>query len=534
MRFAVARRLLTAAVLLGLAAPALDAQQAMDARRLERLKAEAARMIDARAKMIQEGVDMLFSFGELGFQEHETKRYLTGILREHGFTIQEDIAGMPTGWTATWGSGKPVIGLGSDIDGIPQSSQKPGVVTQDPLIEGGPGHGEGHNTGMPLIVASALVMKELMQRENIAGTLLIWPGVAEELLGGKAYFVRAGVFRDVDAVIFTHVSSGMGVSWGDAGGSGLVSVEYSFTGETAHSAGSPWNGRSALDAVELMNTAWNFRREHLRQQVRIHYTIRDGGDQPNVVPRTASVWYYLRETTYPRIKELFDIGETIARSAAAMTGTELTGMRILGAAWPRHFSRPIAEAMQKNIERVGMPAWDEADQAFARALQRSMGSNNPRGLTTEVGELGGPVADNQNRGGGSDDIGDISWVVPTVTLRFPSNVGAGPGHHWSAGVGAATPVAHKGTVAGAKVVALTVLDLLATPSLVQESWAYFNDVQTRDQKYVSFLRDEDLPPIEMNADRMARFREQLRQLHYDPSRYRTYLEQLGIPYPPPQ
>ncbi len=531
MRSAVASLVTLVALLLSISTPTLDAQQ-LDARRLDRLKAEAAQMIDARAKMIQEGVDMLYSFSELGFQEHETKRYLTGILRDHGFTITEDVAGMPTGWTATWGSGRPVIGLGSDIDGIPQSSQKAGVVTHDPIVPGGPGHGEGHNTGMPQIVASAIVLKELMTRDNIPGTLLVWPGVAEEILGGKAYFVRAGVFKDVDAVIFTHVSSGMGVTWGDAAGSGLVSVEYSFTGETAHSAGAPWGGRSALDAVELTNIAWNFRREHLRQQTRIHYVIRDGGDQPNVVPRTASVWYYLRETTYPRIKELFDIGETIAKSAAAMTGTELTGIRILGTAWPRHFNRPIAEAMHKNIERVGMPAWDEADQAFARALQRSMGSENPQGLQTTVGQLGGSVPDNQNRGGGSDDIGDISWVVPTVTLRYPANVGAGPGHHWSAGVASATPIAHKGAVAGAKVVAMTVLDLLGTPRLREEARSYFTDVQTKDQQYVSLLRAEDHPPIDFNADIMGRYKDQLRQFYYDPTRYRTYLEQLGIPYPP--
>jgi len=530
-----AKRLLILAASLVVALPvSLGAQQALDARRLERLKAEAATMIDARAKMIQEGVDMLYSFSELGFQEFETKRYLTGILREAGFTIQENVGGLPTGWVAVWGTGRPVIALGSDIDGIPQSSQTPGVTTHRPMVEGGPGHGEGHNTGMPLVVASALVVKELMQRENLAGTLKVWPGVAEELLGGKAYFVRAGVFRDVDATIFTHVASGMGTSWGTRQGTGLVSVEYSFTGETAHSAGSPWAGRSALDAVELTNTAWNFRREHLRPATRVHYIIKDGGDQPNVVPRTASVWYYLRETTYQGIKNLFDIGETIAKSAAAMTGTELTGVRILGAAWPQHFNRPIAEAMQKNIDRVGMPAWDEKDQQFARALQRDMGSRNPQGLSTRVSPLQGPVPDSENRGGGSDDIGDISWVVPTVTLRFPANVGAGPGHHWSAGVASATPVAHKGSLAGAKVVALTVLDLLGTPALVDSARAYFRDVQTRDQQYVSFLRDSDLPPVELNADRMARYKEALRARYYDPARFRTYLEQLGIPYPPPQ
>lgn len=516
------------------AAPIVASAQAIDAARLDRLKTEAATMIDARAKMIQEGVDMLFSFSELGFQEHETKRYLTGILREAGFTIQENVGGIPTGWVATWGTGRPVIALGSDIDGIPQSSQTPGITTHRPMVAGGPGHGEGHNTGMPLVVASAIVMKELMQRERISGTLKVWPGVAEELVSGKAFFVRAGVFRDVDATIFTHVASGMSTSWGTRQGTGLVSVEYSFTGETAHAAGSPWAGRSALDAVELTNAAWNVRREHLRPATRVHYVIRDGGDQPNVVPRTASVWYYLRETTYQGIKALYDIGETIAKSAAAMTGTELTGIRILGSAWPQHFNRPIAEAMQQNIDKVGMPAWDERDQAFARALQRDMGSDNPRGLATRVSPLQGTVPDNENRGGGSDDIGDISWVVPTVTLRYPSNVGAGPGHHWSAGVASATPVAHKGAVAGAKVVAMTVLDLLGTPSILAAARTYFTDVQTRDQKYVSFLRDSDQPPIELNADRMARYKEALRANYYDPARFRTYLEQLNIPYPPRQ
>lgn len=524
----VSRCLPLVLLVLPMAAPA----QTIDAARLERLKTEAATMIDARAKMIQEGIDMLFSFSELGFQEFETKRYLTGILRQAGFSIEENIGGIPTGWVATWGTGKPVIALGSDIDGIPQSSQTPGITTHKPMVEGGPGHGEGHNTGMPLVVASAIVMKELMQRDRIPGTLKVWPGVAEELVSGKAFFVRAGVFRDVDAVIFTHVSSGMSTSWGLRGGTGLVSVEYEFTGETAHAAGSPWSGRSALDAVELMNTAWNFRREHTRQQARIHYVVRDGGDQPNVVPRTASVWYYLRETTYQNIKELYDIGETIAKAAAAMTGTELSRIRILGSAWPQHFNRPIAEAMQKNIDRVGMPAWDEKDQAFARALQRDMGSSNPRGLSTRVSELQPSVPDSENRGGGSDDIGDISWVVPTVTLRYPSNVGAGPGHHWSAGVASATPVAHKGAVAGAKVVAMTVLDMLASPPLLEAARTYFTDVQTRDQKYISFLKDTDLPPIELNADRMARYKEALKANYYDPSRFRTYLEQLKIAYPP--
>jgi aminobenzoyl-glutamate utilization protein B len=475
-------------------------------------------------------IDMVFSFGELGYHEVETSRYLTGILRQHGFRVTEGVAGMPTAWVATWGSGRPVIALGSDIDGIPQASQKPGIPWHEPLVEGSPGHGEGHNSGLPLVITAAIAVKQIMERERLPGTLKIWPGVAEELVGGKAYLVREGVFRDVDVTIFTHVGNNLGTSYGDEAGTGLVSVEYAFLGETAHSAGAPWRGRSALDAVEILNVAWNFRREHLRPQHRIHYVVRDGGDQPNVVPRTASVWYYFRETTYPEIMRLFALGDTMARAAAAMTGTTLERMRILGSAWPRHFNRPIAEAMHRNIEAVGLPQWDEADQALARAVQREQGVP-PRGLATQLGPLGRGVDPDENRGGGSDDIGDISWVTPTVTLRFPSNIPGLPGHHWSNAVAMATPIAHKGATAGAKVTAMTVLDILGTPALVDSAWSYFRNVQTRNQQYVPLIRPEDTPALELNRDIMARYRERMRPFYYDPTKYRTYLEQLGVQYP---
>jgi aminobenzoyl-glutamate utilization protein B len=452
------------------------------------------------------------------------------VLRRNGFTVTEGVAGMPTAWVATWGSGKPVIALGSDIDGIPQANQKPGVPWHEPLVEGAPGHGEGHNSGLPVVITAAIAVKRLMERERLSGTLRIWPGVAEELVGGKAYLVRDGVFRDVDVTIFTHVGNNLGTTYGDDPGSGLVSVEYSFLGETAHSAGAPWRGRSALDAVELLNVGWNFRREHLRPQHRLHYVIRDGGDQPNVVPRTASVWYYLRETTYPRIKELFDMGQTMAEAAAAMTGTKLERTRILGSAWPRHFNRPVAEAMHRNIETVGLPAWDEADQALARAVQREVGTGET-GLATELAALGRGIHPDSNRGGGSDDIGDISWVTPTVTLRYPSNIPDLPGHHWSNAVAMATPIAHKGATVGARVTALTVLDLLLTPALVDSAWHYFREVQTKDQQYVSLLRPEDTPAVELNREIMARYRERMKPFYYDPAKHGTYLEQLGVVYP---
>ena len=317
---------------------------AQDTARLDGQKKEAARAVDEMAKLAQEMVDSVFSFGELGFQEVETSRYLTAQLEKFGFRVTRGQSGIPTAWVATWGSGKPVIALGSDIDGIPQSSQKPGVAYFDPIVEGAPGHGEGHNTGMPLNIIAAIAVKRIMERDKLPGTIMLWPGVAEELVASKAWFVRDGMLKDVDINLFTHVGNNLNVGWGQQGGTGLMSVEYTFEGETAHSAGAPWRGRSALDAVELMSVGWNYRREHLRLSQRSHQVITNGGDQPNVVPRNAGIWFYFREIDQPNIKRMWDIGNQIAEGAALMTNTKVTS-RILGTAYPRHFNKVVAETM---------------------------------------------------------------------------------------------------------------------------------------------------------------------------------------------
>jgi aminobenzoyl-glutamate utilization protein B len=495
------------------------------------LKEAASAQVGEMAKLTQVMVDKIFSFGELGFQEFETSRYLVDLLREHGFEVEEGIAGIPTAWMASWGSGEPVIAFGSDIDGIPKASQKPGVAYHDPLVEGAPGHGEGHNSGQAVNVTAAIVVKRIMEREGIQGTLKLWPGVAEELVGTKAWFIRDGYFKDVDICMFTHVSNDFSVSWGQGRGNGLISVEYTFEGESAHSAGQPWRGRSALDAVELMNDAMNIRREHLRLSQRTHYVITNGGDQPNVVPSLASVWYYFRELDHENMERLFSIGNKAAQGAAAMTDTEVS-WRILGHAYPRHFNKVVAETMWKNIEKVGLPEWSEADVALARGLQRELGveDEEEEALKTKLGELGGPV-EGPNLGGGSDDIGDISWTVPTVTLRFPSNIPGGPGHHWANAVAMATPIAHKGATAGAKVMAMTALDLFIEPEFVEQAWEYFRNEQTKDHQYTPFITENDPPAIHLNKERMDSFREQMRPLYYDETKYDTYLEQLGIEYP---
>src|SRR4051794_38517311 len=441
---------------------------------LETYKRNVGMEVDAMGENIQKMNDTVFSFAEPGFQEFETSKYLVGILKQNGFAVQEGVSGIPTAFVARWGSGKPVIALGSDIDDIPQASQKPGVAWHEPIVEGAPGHGEGHNGGMPLQIAAALAVKKVMEQQRLPGTLMLWPGVAEELDGSKAYYVRDGLFKDVDLCIFAHVADNLNVGWGDSGGNGMVSVEYDFKGESAHAAGAPWRGKSALDAVELMDIGWNFRREHLRIQQRSHYVIPNGGDQPNVVPPNASVWYYFRETSYEEIKKLWDIGNNMAKAATMMTDTEYT-MKLLGSAWPAHMNKTVAETMHANIEKVGLPQWTEADQALAKAVQREM-KVPETGLATKINPLRGRevIPDEEKRGGGSDDIGDISWNVPTVTISYPANIQAGPGHNWANAISMATPIAHKGVQYGAKVVALTVIDLLTRPELVTQAWDYFN------------------------------------------------------------
>jgi aminobenzoyl-glutamate utilization protein B len=219
----------------------------------------------------------------------------------------------------------------------------------------------------------------------------------------------------------------------------------------------------------------------------------------------------------------------MAKGAALMTGTELLPTKVLGSAWPQHFNKTIAETTFANIQKVGLPVWSEADQTLAKALQKELGSRED-GLTMKLAEkLQGPVED--NRGGGSDDIGDISWNVPTVTLRFPSNIPGLPGHNWANAISMATPIAHKGVTAGAKVQAMTMLDLVLKPALVEQAWTYFRDVQTKTVKYEPLIRPEDTPAIDLNKATMEKYRPEMRKYYYDPSRYKTYLEQLGITYP---
>src|SRR5210317_1203113 len=507
----------------------LHAQQRFSKKQIQKIKTEALQEVESRHKNTQVMIDKVFSFAELGFQEYESSAYITGILEAAGFEIERGISGIPTAWMARWSNGDgPTIALGSDVDCIPKASQYPGVAYHKPMVEGAPGHGEGHNSGIPVMVTSALTLQKQMRAHNLGGTLVLWPGIAEELVASKAWYVRDGYFDKIDMCIFTHVGSNLSVSYGQANGTGLISVEYTFEGEAAHSAGSPWRGRSALDAAELMNVGWNYKREHLHPLKRSHSIFTDAGDQPNVVPSKSSIWYYFRDVTYEGIMEMYESAKNIAEGAALMTDTKMS-YKILGTAWPRHFNKSIAETMYKNIETVGLPEWSEDDQTLAKAVQQELGNKTTPGLAAELNPIGLPVE--KPVSGGSDDIGDVSWTLPTVTLRFPSNIPGLQGHHWSNAIAMATPIAHKGVTAGAKVVAATVLDLLLKPELVQEAWTYFNEVQTKETKYTPMITKQDAPPTYLNKNIMEQYKPALKPFYYNEKKYDTYLDQLGVSYP---
>jgi aminobenzoyl-glutamate utilization protein B len=313
------------------------------------------------------------------------------------------------------------------------------------------------------------------------------------------------------------------------GNNALVSAEYTFHGKTAHAAGQPWEGRSALDGVEIMDTAWNFRREHLPLSQRSHYVITNGGGQPNIVPDLATVWYYFRDQNFDSVRNLYNLGTEISEAAAKATGTTVEH-RLLGYAAPNYGNKPLAEAAYANIKAVGMPQWTADDQAFTRAVQET--NQRPiKPLPTSVAELSTPENRDRSFGGGSDDIGDIMWNVPTITIRFPSNIPSMIGHNRLSAIAMATPIAHKGAVAGAKAVAMTVLDLMTQPQLIADAKDFFTNVQLKDQKYDPVLTATDQPAIHLNKELMERMRPQMRPFYYDPKKYPSYLQQLGINYP---
>ena len=444
--------------------------------------------------------DSIWSYAELGMQEFKSSKLLADTLEKAGFTVERGMAGMPTCFVASYGSGKPVIGILGEFDALPMLSQKGRVPKQDPIIAGAPGHGCGHNTMCTAAAAAAIAVKEAIDKYKLPGTVKVFGSPAEETVVSRPYMVRAGLFKDVDAVIDNHSGSGFGTGYGK-NGNAIYSVIFRFKGKTAHSAGAPWTGRSALDAVEIMNVSTNYLREHLPPSYRMHYVILEGGEAPNVVPDKASVWYYVRNTD-ELLEDTFRRVVDCAKAGALASGTELLPLRYIAAVHQMHANKAAAEVLQRNIELVGMPAWTEEEQAFAKALQKELKAPE-NGMPSKVDSLREPRGD--AFGGGSSDVGDVSLVVPTASIRFPGQVPGAIGHHWSSVACNYGSTAWKGLNAGAKAIAASAIDLLTRPEdlkkLRDEFAAY-----SQKNPYKSFLPADATPPLDFYEALMNKWR----------------------------
>ena len=493
---------------------------------IEAMKADAFATVDKNADRMGRLSDAIYSYAEIGFQEVKTIALVTKTLKDAGFTVETGVAGMPTAYMATYGSGGPVIGLMSDFDGVPATSQMPTTLEHAEQVPGAPGHGEGHNTHQPTLIGAALAAKAVKDKYKLPGTIVVYGGPAEELLASRGYMVKAGLFKTVDAMLDLHVGTEFGTSYG-LNNFANVSVEWSFKGEQAHGA-RPWQGRSALDAVELMNVGVNQMREHGYDpaDARIHYVINNGGKQPNVVPAEASVWYYFRAKSPAIVEHLWEWSRGIAEGAAMATKTRVSE-RVFSGSWPFNGNKALAELVSGNIAKVGMPAWTDADITFAKYYQKAMGSPEV-GLPTEVATLG-----SDRQGASTSDAGDISWNLPYVRMYIPAKpAGALAGHHWSSGIGPATPIAHKGIAVGSKALAASVIDLMTDAKALADIRADWAAEMARWPKWRSLIPDSSTPPIHLNVEEMAQYRDALKKFEYDPNSKQTYLEFIGASYPP--
>ena len=461
--------------------------------------------LDRNAKAIATLNDSIFYFAELGMQETETSKLMSELLEQGGFKVERGIAGFQSGFCASCGSGSPIIAIHTEYDANPDNSQASGVAEPRPIVEGAPGHCEGHNTNGAVLVASALAAKAAMDKFGLKGTLKVFGAPAEEQLISRPYYVRDGWFDDVDVAFADHIGSGHSVGHGLIQ-SALISATFAFHGETAHAGVAPWKGRDALDGVVLMDMGLAQYREHMMPSMRAQRVITDGGHQPNIIPRLACVWWFFRDSTADGVLKLFEQAKRIADGAALMTNTEVAA-EVMSAVWPVRGNRTLAELVQREIERVGMPDWSKQEDDLARAVQ-AKAKVAVEGLKRTIEPLKGPAVQKL----AANDAGDVSWKVPMAKYYFPANIPNINSHHWAAGVALATSIAHKGALAGAKVMAASIVECLRDPAIVAEAKRTFRE-ELGGIEYRPLLPHDQKPPVDLNRAMMEKYRPLMVQ-HY--------------------
>jgi aminobenzoyl-glutamate utilization protein B len=443
-------------------------QKSLFAQNTALLKQEVIKQVDSIKPEIEEIAIELWKYAETSLQETKSANLLINKLKEAGFSIETNIAGMPTAFVATYGSGSPVIGILAEYDALPGVGNNPVPVRKERTDGVTSGHGCGHNLFGAASVGSAITLKRIMDEYKIKGTLKLFGCPAEETLVGKVYMAKFGTFNKLDAVLEWHPWTETFVR--NQPGKAMNNFEVEFFGQAAHGSADPWNGRSALDAVELMNYGVNLMREHIKPTARIHYVIPNAGEAPNVVPEYAKVWYFVRNVNRTEVQKIYKRVLKIAKAAALATETTHKVHFITGV-HKYNLNRPLQEALQKNLEFVGAPQFTEDEQEFARSIQRNT-NKEEKGFNESIKPLDDipGVAT-----GGSTDVAEVSWIVPTAGFFMTTAAEYIPWHSWAATACHGTHAGRKGAIVAAKVIAATGIDLFTSSVLIKESQTYFHN-----------------------------------------------------------
>jgi aminobenzoyl-glutamate utilization protein B len=448
-------------------------------------KKQVLNTIERQSPKLTDISDQIWAHAEIAFKEAQSYKLLADYAEANGFTVERGVAEIPTAFVATYGSGKPIIGILGEFDALPGLSQK-AVPTKEPIKEGEPGHGCGHNLFGTASLGAAVAIKELIEQGKLKGTIKFFGTPAEEKFFGKLWMIRAGLFNDVDVVMDWHP----GAETKPAVQTGLALVDFTveFKGQAAHASADPWNGRSAADALELYTTGINYYREHVKPTVRIHYHIQDGGQVVNVVPDYARLWVRVRDVKREGMNEVYERVKKMAEGAAIMANVDYE-VKLVSGIYEVLVNRTGAGYLQKNLEFLGPITYTPEETAFAKKIQEATGKPQV-GLYSKIEPLEETLA---NAGGGSTDVGDVSWVVPVIRLSAATAPIGTPWHSWAVVACSGMSIGHKGMLHAAKALALTMVDLFEDPKKVEAVKAEFK--QRKGDHVYSGLVPDGPPPI---------------------------------------